>query len=62
MQTLLPKPNNPLLQGLEALAKHPLSCHPQKGVFGFLESERKRREKREREGQGQGPVLENASN
>ena len=61
MQTLLPKPSNPFLQGLEALAKHPLSCHPQR-VFGYLESERKRREKREREGQKHGPVQENASN
>ena len=51
-------PTNPPLQGLEALAKHPLSCHPQRGVFGFLESERKRRDKREREGQKQGPVIE----
>ena len=51
-------PSNPPLQGLEALAKHPLSCHPQRGVFGCLESERKRREKRENEDQKQGPIME----
>ena len=57
---LINLPSNPSLQGLEALAKHPLSCHPQRGVFGCLESERKRREKRANEGRKQGPVMENA--
>ena len=34
--------------------KHPLSCHPQRGVFGSLENERKRREKRENGNQNRG--------
>ena len=55
---LINQPSNPPLQGKEALAKQPLSCHPQEGVFGFLESERKKIEKRENESRKQGPVME----
>ena len=47
MQTLFPKPSNPLLQGYETLAKHPLSFHPQ-GMFGSREREKKMKENGER--------------
>ena len=47
MQTLLPKPNNPLLQGYETLAKHHLSCHPQR-VCLVAYKVRERGERREK--------------
>ena len=62
MQTLLPKPSNSLLQGLEALAKHPLSCYPQR-VCLVAQKVRERGERRENvKAKNRGPVLENASN
>ena len=47
-------PKHPLIQGLEALAKHPLSCHPQRVCLVALKviEREERREKMKAEKRG----------